>query len=104
MDNDVNEATMTGEKTARRGEGVRMERESDVYRPVDCALHDELLARATLRRPVELGYLDERCEERTVRDRIVDVFARDRAEFLKLENGLEIRLDKLTRIDGEAVR
>jgi len=79
-------------------------KEADGYQPIDCALHDELLARATLRRPVELSYLDEANEERTVRGRIVDVFARDRAEYLRLEGGLEVRLDKLTRLDGEKVR
>ena len=75
-----------------------------MYLPVDCALHDELLARATLKRTVEIGYIDQEGEERVVRDRIVDVFARNRAEYLKLAGGLEIRLDKLTHLDGKVVR
>lgn len=78
--------------------------ESDVYQPVDCALHEELLARATLKRPTEISYLDDALQERTVKDRIVDVFARNRAEYLRLASGLEIRLDKLTRLDGEKLR
>lgn len=80
-----------------------MEKGLGPYRPIDCFVHDELLARATLARPTELVYTDEGGVERSVRDRIVDVFARDRAEYLRLANGLEIRLDKLVAVDGQAV-
>lgn len=73
---------------------------SDTYRPIDCGVHDELLARATLGRPAELVYVDQNGARRTVTDRIVDVFARNRAEYLKLACGLEIRLDKLVALDG----
>lgn len=77
-----------------------MKKELEPYRPIDCGLHDELLARATLGRPTEITYLDQDGVQRTVRDRIVDVFARERAEYLRLAGGLEIRLDKLVSVDG----
>lgn len=73
------------------------------YRPIDCGVHDELLARATLGRPAEIVYIDEDSVQRTVRDRIVDVFARERAEYMKLASGLEIRLDKMVMLDGQPV-
>lgn len=69
------------------------------YLPIDCALHDELLALATFRRVTEIAHLDERGEERTVRDTIVDVFARAGAEYLRTAGGLEIRLDRLTAVE-----
>lgn len=73
---------------------------ADAYRPIDCGVHDELLARATLGRPAELVYVGEDGVRHSVKDRIVDVFARDRAEYLRLASGLEIRLDKLVSLDG----
>ena len=83
-----------------RGGVKSVEKGHEPYRPIDCSVHDELLARATLGRPTEIEYVDENGEVRTVRDRIVDVFARERAEYLKLANGIEIRLDKLVTVDG----
>lgn len=77
--------------------------QSDMYRPIDCGVHDELLARATLGRPAEIVYVDDDGAEKTVQDRIVDVFARNRAEFLRLACGLEIRLDKLVALDGTPI-
>lgn len=73
------------------------------YQPIACSVHDELLARATLGRVTEITYWDERGEVQTVRERIVDVFARSGAEYLAVESGLEIRLDKLKAVDGESV-
>ncbi|HLS90308.1 MAG TPA: hypothetical protein VK101_03580 [Limnochordia bacterium] len=80
-----------------------MMKDLEPYQPIDCGVHDELLARATLARPTELVYVDEKGVEQRVHDRIVDVFARDRAEYLRLASGLEIRLDKLVAIDGQDV-
>lgn len=70
------------------------------YRPIDCGFHDELLARAIRKVPVEVVYTDERGGEAKAVDLIEDVFARDSAEFLRLKSGVEIRLDKLVRVDG----
>lgn len=85
------------------GGNETVEADEKEYQPIDCAVHDELLARATVGRVTEITYLDERGEERTVWERIVDVFARGGAEYLTVESGLEIRLDKLTAVDGRSV-
>jgi Rho-binding antiterminator len=69
------------------------------YRPLECGLHDRLESLATLGRQVRIRYLAGRSEAETS-DRIVDVFARDGAEYVRLASGPEIRLDRLRTVDG----
>jgi Rho-binding antiterminator len=73
----------------------------DEYRLVNCEFHDRLEAWSTLRQPCQIIYrnaIDERIE---IRDRIVDVYAAHQADFLKLSDGTEIRLDKIISVNGE---
>jgi Rho-binding antiterminator len=74
------------------------------YRPIDCSVHDRLEALATLGRECVLtvrgGPGVEEEEERFV-DRIVDVFARGGAEWLRTANGREVRLDRLVRVEEQ---
>lgn len=69
-----------------------------VYKPISCSLYDKLEALATRRESVEFTV-----GEQTIRDIIVDVFSKDQAEYIRLKNGLVIRLDKIEKINGEAV-
>ena len=71
----------------------------DPYVPIACAAHDELLARATLRRDCELVFRDEAGRLQRVRGHIVDVYTSEGAEFLTLHDGRTIRLDRLSRVD-----
>jgi transcriptional antiterminator Rof (Rho-off) len=73
---------------------------SDAYHPIDCGLHDRLLAIATLRRTVGLRFLDGDGVPVEARDRVVDVFTRDGAEYLRTSEGTEVRLDRLLEVDG----
>lgn len=74
---------------------------SEPYRPIACALHDELQLRAMRRSLVSLRVRDDSGGgQREVRDRVVDVRTREGAEFLVLESGEEIRLDRLMEVDG----
>lgn len=70
----------------------------DQYEPVDCGFHDQLLAWATLRQPVQIVYVDEHGEESEMTDTIDDVYTKDKSEFLRVKNGTDIRLDKLIRV------
>lgn len=38
-----------------------------------------------------------------VQGRIVDVYAANETNFIKLQDGIEIRLDKIVSVDGEQV-
>ena len=70
----------------------------DAYRPIDCSLHDQLEAAATLRRTIGISY-ERDGEIVEVSDRILDIFTRDGAEFVKL-SATEVRLDDLRVVDG----
>ena len=68
------------------------------YVPINCSIHDQYLAWATLRQVVTVNYNDETGEEHIVTGRIVDVFTKeDRTEWMMLEGGEQIRLDRIQR-------
>lgn len=63
--------------------------------PIECALYDRLEEAATIKRPVTLVLSDGS----TMKGKIDDLFVRDGAEWMRLQNGEEIRLDRITRMD-----
>ncbi len=75
------------------------------YTPVSCELYDELEAIATLHRTSQIAYRNEASDKVEVESKIVDVYAKDGADYCKLEDGTLIRLDKLEAIEvgGEKV-
>lgn len=74
------------------------------YQAVSCTYYDELEALATLRKSCLIIYRNETGAEVSRKGRIVDFFSADRAEFLKLDDGTDIRLDRLIEVDGKPVR
>jgi len=44
------------------------------------------------------------CEIVEVQDQIVDVYSANKADFLKLKDGTEIRLDRLVSVNGQPTR
>lgn len=73
------------------------------YTPINCDFYDRLEAAATLRKVVSIQYYAQADLSATVDGKIVDLYIKDGAEWLKLQNGQEIRLDKLIAVDGEQV-
>lgn len=71
------------------------------YHPIACALHDELEALATLRRACRLVFRDADDQLGKVTDVIVDIFAQNREEFVRLRNGMLIRLDRIVSLDDK---
>lgn len=71
------------------------------YTPVSCAFHDQLEALATLRQPCQMTYHTSEDEVVERQGLIVDVYAEDKADFLKLEDGTVIRLDRLVSVNGK---
>lgn len=63
--------------------------------PVPCSLYDRFEEAATLRRPVTLALTDGGLAQGI----ISDLFIREGAEWLRLEGGAELRLDRIARID-----
>lgn len=83
------------------------------YQPIDCGAYDELeiLAMRRIECTIEYGCKpqehkangDETAPIESVRSRILDVNARDGEEFIHLENGLTLRLDRLVRVNGKTI-
>lgn len=72
--------------------------EETPYTPIDCSVHDELLALTTLRKDVTITYLDEKGPSMTIHSTIEDVYTKGKAEFLRTKDGTVIRLDRLLRV------
>lgn len=75
----------------------------DSYIPISCAIHDKLVDLAVRKKASDLRVRGDSGEEQVVTGVIVDVFTRDGAEYLRLEEGDLIRLDRLVTVDGEEV-
>lgn len=70
------------------------------YRPIACDFYDELTLRAMRCSVAEIRYVDEEGQEHVVQAVVEDVFTRGDEEYLRLESGMEIRLDRILAIDG----
>lgn len=69
------------------------------YTPISCSFHDHLEHWAVRRTTVEVVWTQDGEEQRAT-TRIVDVYAQAGADYLKLEIGTVIRLDRLVSVDG----
>lgn len=67
--------------------------------PVSCDFYDQLEALSVLRTACEIVFLEQESKA-AVHGRIVDLYVKEKAEFLKLNNGMEIRLNKLIHVNG----
>jgi Rho-binding antiterminator len=74
------------------------------YCLVDCGFHDQLEAFATLRQTCQISYHSVTGEVVDVQDQIVDIYAANQADYLKLKDGTEIRLDRLISVNGNSTR
>lgn len=72
------------------------------YLPVSCDFHDQLEALATLRQPCRIIYQSPQGLIE-VQGLIVDVYAANRADYLRLQDGREIRLDWIQSVDDRPV-
>lgn len=70
------------------------------YTPIACSLHDELQLLVLRGRQVPWSFLDEEGHPVTVEARATDVVTRDGAEWVVLDGGRSVRLDRLTEVDG----
>ncbi len=73
---------------------------ASTYHPISCDFHDLLEIHATSRKPVPIVYRDDAGNAATVSAVITDVFARSGADYLSLDSGDTLRLDRLIEVDG----
>lgn len=78
-----------------------MNKPADKYQSISCSYYDQLEAYAVKRTQCIIVHDDN--GEKTISGIIVDVFAKEGAEYLKLNNGTVIRLDYLISINGVPV-
>lgn len=70
------------------------------YQPISCDFHDHLEATATRRSTARIVYTDVDGRLREVDASIDDLASRDGEEFMRLQSGLSIRLDRIVSVDG----
>lgn len=70
----------------------------DKYKTVSCHFYDELEALAVKKVLSKIIYLENE-NEKYIEDIIVDFKTKNKEEFLILKNGIQIRLDKITKIN-----
>ena len=73
------------------------------YVPISCAVHDQLLALATLGKECELTVEESEGSTKLIRGVIVDVYSRAGAEYLQLRDGPTLRLDVIRALAGQPV-
>ncbi len=78
-----------------------MTAQSEKYQSISCSYYDQLEAYATRRTVCTITYSAN--GEQTATGVIVDLFAKEGAEYLTLDTGAVIRLDHLISINGVPV-
>jgi len=71
------------------------------YLPIDCHFYDELEAAAVKKINSSLRYLGQDKQEMQIQGRIVDFIHINKAEYLVLEDGFKLRLDKIITLNDK---
>lgn len=74
------------------------------YQPISCSFYDELEALATLKQNCTIVYKDTEGQEKTIQSKILNLYTREKVEYMTLENECSIRLDQLISIDGKILK
>jgi Rho-binding antiterminator len=69
------------------------------YAPIDCEFHDVLEATAVRRRVAAIRYRARDGQTSLVHARILDLYATSGVEYMRLDDGAVIRLDRIVSID-----
>jgi Rho-binding antiterminator len=69
------------------------------YKPISCSYHDILESLSVMRELCNIVYVDEEHVQHSAKARIIDIFARGGEEFIRLDNGILIRLDRLRLVN-----
>jgi len=73
----------------------------DSYTPVSCDFQDELEAIATLRQTCRIIYHTEAGATSEIEGKIVDIYASNHADYVKLEDNTVIRLDQIISVNDK---
>lgn len=70
------------------------------YRPIDCSFHDHLEASASLKKCVCLEFFLENGQLKNTKAVIDNIYAKEGEEYLSLDNGETVRLDRITKLNN----
>jgi Rho-binding antiterminator len=73
---------------------------SEPYQPISCEFHDVLESLATKARRAPVVYVGDDGALHEVSAVITDLFGRDGVEFMVLDSGETVRLDRIVTVDG----
>lgn len=74
------------------------------YTPISCSFYSRLENLADLKMPVPLVFHTEKGPLSLPQVVIEDVYMKEKVEYLRLSDGLEIRLDRLVSVNGIPLR
>lgn len=74
---------------------------SNNYEPIDCNFYDLLEAAATLKKECIIDFFNAKFQEQQILSRIKNLFTENKEEYMELENGTLIRLDKIIAVNGK---
>ncbi|MEL6942080.1 MAG: hypothetical protein AAFO82_05375 [Bacteroidota bacterium] len=74
---------------------------SNDYQPISCDFYDLLEESVTLKKKSIIHFYNTDYQEEQIVSRIINLFTKQKEEFLELENGQLIRLDQLISVDGK---
>lgn len=73
---------------------------SNTYQPINCDYYDRLEAWATMRTICLIRFKSEDGQVQEVSSRIADLFVLEKVEYMRLENGVVLRLDTLIDVNN----
>lgn len=73
---------------------------SQTYQPINCDYYDRLEAWATMRTICLIRFKSEDDQIQEVSSRIADLFVLEKVEYMRLENGVVLRLDTLIDVNN----
>jgi len=72
---------------------------ADPYQPINCNFYDRLEALATLRKTIDLSYLDEEGVEQQQEGVLIqDLQTKEGVEYGYFSSGLVLRLDRILKV------
>lgn len=71
----------------------------DKYTPIGCQYYDVLELNASRKTVCTIAYFETESKVRVVESTIVDIYTKEKAEYLKLADGSAIRLDKILSVN-----
>ncbi len=69
------------------------------YKIIQCDVYDELTLLAVRKKQCTIHYYDEAGTAQECQSVIKDIYTKNKAEYLLLEIGLTIRLDRLIKVE-----